>query len=363
VNKKRLHLIDLVRLFSFTAIIHYHVISQIYTDTYAEPYDAKLHAGTLFGYIAEATKPFSFSGFSIIILSFFLFGRQTLSPQKTRRLYVLLALGTVFLLVTGLDNSFSGIFWEWDIYEYLIVAIASVLLLQRHPFFLKVCGILGFLLTWIPFYLLADNAGIPLVVRSIFFGVCDNEGRGGWALLPWIGLAWFSFYLGTLSVAAGLREKATRMQKNEKLFWGAALLASVFYWGEFYHVPLDQNFYCFVFRRTPVVFWAHLIWIFFFIRLSLVEKINARLHENRVVRWLSGLRLSTHFGLCYLLHLLYLFGGSYFADDFKVHLFAYDMFVLSVLPVTEIMARGVLYCASLKRPKRALVQSEGTTDV
>ncbi|WP_374075805.1 hypothetical protein [Bdellovibrio bacteriovorus] len=359
MKTKRLHLIDIVRLFSFVAIVHYHAFSQVFTDTYAEPFESLPFKGTLFGYLVEGTKPFSFSGFSIVVLSFFLFGRQNLSSEKTRRLYGLIGLGALFLLFTGLGNLFSGVFWEWDVYEFLIVTVASVLVLQRHPSFLKIFGIVGLLLTWIPFFPLAENENIPLVVRSILFGVCDEEGRGGWALLPWIGLTWFCFYLGVLSKSESLRAKLQKgFLKKELFFWGPVLAGSLFYWGAFYAVPLDHNFYCFVFRQTPVVFWSHLIWIFFFMRLSLLEGVNEKLHGFGFVRWLSGLKLSTHFGLCYLMHLLYLFAASYFAEDFKTHTIAYHVFVFSVLPMTEILARLVLRGVSLMRSERLIARDK-----
>ncbi|WP_295900699.1 hypothetical protein [uncultured Bdellovibrio sp.] len=354
MNKKRLHLIDIVRLLSFIPIVQYHAISQVYTDTYAEPYNVSLHQGTLFDFIVEICKPFSFSGFSIVILSFFLFGRQNLSTEKTRRLGVLLGAGTLFLLFTGFGGFFSGIFWEWDIYEFLIVSIASVLVAQRYPKVLKALGVFGFFLTWIPFFLLAENESVPLVVRSILFGVCDNEGRGGWALLPWIGLTWFCFYLGSLSKSSLQPELKKGFLKNEIFFWLPALFGSLFYWGAFYSVPLNQNFYCFVFRQEPIVWWSHLLWIFFFIRLSLIESLNEKLHGFVFVRWLSGLKLSTHFGLCYLTQLLYLFIGSFFSDDFTAHPVVYTVFTLSILPVTEVAARLFVRAASWGHPRQEL---------
>lgn len=354
MTTRRLHLIDIVRILSFIAIAQYHAISQVYTDTYAEPYDALLHKGTLFGYLVEVCKPLSFSGFSIVVLSFFLFGRQNLSSEKARRLGILIGLGTFFLLFTGLGDLLSGVFWEWDVYEFLIVSVASVLVLQRHPGLLKVLGILGFLLTWIPFFPLADKESIPLIVRSIFFGVCDLEGRGGWALLPWIGLTWFTFYLGSLSKSSLQTKLQKGFLKMELFLWVPALIGSLFYWGAFYSVPLNHNFYCFVFRQQPVVWWSHLFWIFFFMRLSLIETVNESLHGFAFCRWLSSLKLSTHFGLCYLIHLFYLFIGSYFSDEFTTHSIVYTLFTLSILPVTEIMARLVLKFLPLLRQQRQL---------
>ncbi|MEK2646932.1 hypothetical protein [Bdellovibrio sp. BCCA] len=354
MNKQRLHLIDIVRLLSFIPIVQYHAISQVYTDTYAEPYNVSLHKGTLFDFIVEICKPLSFSGFSIVILSFFLFGRQNLSTEKTRRLGLLIGVGTLFLLFTGLGGFFSGIFWEWDIYEFLLVSVASVLVLQRYPKALKALGIFGFFLTWISFFHLAENESIPLVIRSILFGVCDNEGRGGWALLPWIGLTWFCFYLGSLSKSSLQPELKKGFLKNEIFFWSPTLIGSLFCWGAFYSVPLNQNFYCFVFRQEPIVWWSHLIWIFFLMRVSLIDALNDRLHSFSFVRWISGLKLSTHFGLCYLIQLLYLFVGSYFSDDFTDHPVIYTVFTLSILPVTEGGTRFFLKAVSVLRRQREL---------
>jgi hypothetical protein len=254
------------------------------------------------------------------------------------------------------DDPLQGLFWEWDIYEFLIVSILSLIWLQGRPKVLKIAAILGFFMTWIPFSNLANTPELPLVARSILFGVCDEYGRGGWAVLPWIGLVWLCFYLGTLAKSERLpAEYKQGLTKKEMIFWVPALIFGVIFWGGYHDVPLDSQFYCFVFHRSPEIFWGSLIWLFFILRLALIERLNHRLGQMRFFQWVSQLKVSTHFGFSYLLHLIYLALASFlWADAMREPLWVFDIFVLSILPVTEIAARICLAIA-----KRARGRSDG----
>lgn len=170
--------------------------------------------------------------------------------------------------------------------------------------------------------------------------MCDEEGRGGWALLPWIGLIWFSFGLG--KVCLQYRERLSEIpNRQEYIFICAAVFILAPYWGAYHKTTIGYNFPCFVHRQNPLNFWSEMFFVFYLMRLSLVNQWNDLLGKNSFIKLLSNLYINKKFGLCYLIHLLILSVASIFRENIQNSLFLFNLVVILVFPLTEILARLV----------------------
>lgn len=325
---RRLYLVDLVRSYSFVAILMFHYYSAVY---FVEWDDAVVH-GYLFDLMTWWPRSASFSGFTILGLFCFLAGWRG-TRLTWRPLAALFVVGSLLLLLTQGEEPFQELFWEWDIYHYLMAALASLLILQRWPRLIPAAAVAGFLLTWIPFWSLDAFTGFGEGLRHALVGVCDDEGRGGWALLPWIGLSWAAYGFGVWQRRSPVRDP------REFGIWLVILAASLWWWGPYYTTPVGPDFACHVFRQPPLVFWAHLVWIVFFLRAATFEPLNRRLEKIAFIRGLADLRINRFFGRAYFIHLFFLALASLLAEELRASPIAYDLFWLGILPATEGLLR------------------------
>jgi hypothetical protein len=60
------------------------------------------------------------------------------------------------------------------------------------------------------------------------------------------------------------------------------------------------------------------------------------------VRWLSGLRWNSSFGLCYLIHFLFLGAGSLWEGTFLKHPRVFDFYFVGLIIATEFVVRGIV---------------------
>ncbi|MCJ8276411.1 MAG: hypothetical protein MJK18_06195, partial [Bdellovibrionales bacterium] len=278
----------------------------------------------------------SFSGFTIIILSFFLMGLKGLSSQKAKRLFMACAVGIVVLILASYEGEF---YLEWDIYSYVIASVVSVLLLARHRLLLAGSALTFFVLLLLPrsFFLnLPFHLGL---FQNPLLGDYNSLGAGSWPLIPWLGVAVVPYYVGTWF--SKHRGDLKTMDLIEKLVWAMGLLMSIPQLGAYYQVPIGPNFYNFVFNCGTLNFWSHLIWVFFFMRLSFVESVNQSLNQNNLISWVSRLQLNQRFFLFYLVQLGLIGLFSQASEFFLQNPFAIDVYLLAFIPIAELICRRV----------------------
>lgn len=334
--------LDLIRLVSVFAISVFHANEAIfYTNTSPLPGD-----GRVYPHLLEVARHLVFSGFTIVAISGFLFGQRNWSLQKWLSLLAILTLGTLTLPLIYSDDLLGSYYWEWDIYAYLIFCLAILLIIRSSSLAVGVLGLLGAIMLIFPawqywgFYPVSSGS-IP-IWRQAFTGVCYEQGGGAWPIFPWAGLLWSFYAFGYFYKRSPvIQAKILQITRMEIFLWLFLIGLGAPYWGAYYSVPIGPGFYCFAFRQPPWIFWSHFVIVIFLMRLSLVAAVQAWLARRRGLQWLSRLHWSRHFGLCYLLHLVVLGVASQFSEAIIARPWIFDVVVLSLLPVTEAIARAV----------------------
>jgi hypothetical protein len=103
------------------------------------------------------------------------------------------------------------------------------------------------------------------------------------------------------------------VERRELAVWSAGLACAIPFMGAYYVTPLGTDFGCYVFRRPPLEFWAHQIWIWFFVRMSLADKVQAALARSAAVRWISRRQVNRRFFLVYFLNFPLVFAAAHLA--------------------------------------------------
>ncbi len=274
---------DIIRLVSFIPIVMYHLLEAVWGD-HRDLFQPVMSTDPLFwNFIYEFMRVLSFSGFSIFLLTFFLMGFSAERRKVNGPLIALLALG--WIIFCWAYEGFSHLFIFWDVYPLIAVSLLFIQLVLRFTKIKEIYfGLFGFILTLVPFWEFSFFSTLSLRTQMVLVGNCE-AGLSGWPVLPWMGLAIFAYsggrwikpYIKNTGDEAGLP-----FTKPERFIWPIVLLISVFFWGAYYQVNLDMLnvFDCLTYRQSPLEFWAHLIWIVFFIRLSLVPAVQRYLQAN-----------------------------------------------------------------------------------
>lgn len=339
---QRFYLIDILRLVSMFCIVAFHTYGAIYYS----PFIASEFRGSFYGWSMPFPRNLSFSGFTILGLSVFLFGLHWPKKPRLQFLMGLVTCGIILLLVGQGDHFFRELVWEWDIYEFLIISLLLLFFLSSRPKTTYFLGAVGLVMTFIPIWQWSDQWAMPSIARDIFFGTCDGSGRGGWALLPNLGFVTFHFALGRFLKSHSHKTKIFEISPLETALWLVILALSFTHLGAYGDTDIGPGFYCYIFRKPPLVFWSHYIWILFLLRLSVVKQVNDFLDSLSIARAISSLQWSRSFGLCYFIHLGVIFVVSNWSEIFPKGSWQFDVFYLSVIPIVEILMRLFRYFQS-----------------
>lgn len=322
---------DIIRLLSFIAIAYFHYL---YFCWYLleEPkpeYSAIFHALSIY------SRSISFSGFSILLLSSILWGVNQKLPS-----YVFL----FFFLMASLGLSFmtSDTYFElsWDIYFLLFVGFLSLKLIKNK----LLIGIIGFIFLWIPFWKLRSYIHMPDGLAEVLLGRCDTD-NGDWPIFPWIGLIWFGYGIGTIISTYSAR--LNKINRFEFMTWSLFLFLSLFGFGPYFHTRIGPGFSCDMFTQAPYIFWSHIIWILFLIRISLLDKVQIILQNNSVAKSISNLMISKKFWAAYFIHFMIIQAFSLKSEQIRnSSLLGVSAFLL-LLPLTELILR-ILFSKKIK---------------
>lgn len=336
----RIHGADVIRFLSVVAIVSFHLHDIVYFT--AQP--APDLAGSLFEWFFPYLQTFSFSGFTVVAISTFLFGVTLPPTRRWVRLLVVLLVGQLVLFSTWGEEPLIEWNIEWDIFAFLVVSLGSLYFISRRRSAVVVAGILGCIVLWIPAWKISSFTTLATPLRHALIGVCDSDGHGMWPLLPWIGLPWVSFACGYF-----LREWRSRHPAEgigpclsfwEGIAWLAALGVSIPYLGSYFHFSMGAEFACFIHRQEPITFWSHFVWIALAIRLSLDPRVNGRLGSVALLRGLSELHWSRHFGICYLLQLVYIALAETINFRFLFSSLIFNLVWLAMIPMVEFSSRA-----------------------
>lgn len=347
--KERLIALDLLRFFSYWAI----VVFQAVLFYFYSPEMPFLDISPILKFFDHYARTLAFSGFTIVLLSSFLITYSRALSLKSARLFGVIALGWLVLSLFMYD----GAWLSWDVYSLYFAGLAFYMLLKRGHYLL---GWLGFILLWIPFWSFESWRRFLSVDAQHVFGLAPCMGREitEWPVLPWIGLVWVGSSLGSLARQQNAQGKG-RMRWPEGLGWAALLVASAPQWGAYFNIRIGPYFSCDAFRQTPLVFWSHMIGPLLIMRLAFDPRVQRFLARQSLARSISNLAISRHFWLAYIVQYAYLlfvimglqaikarWPGWY--DEFEVAIC--EFFGLTLIVQNELLARGALRLGAYLKP-------------
>lgn len=322
IFSQRIYGLDLLRFFSFLAILVFHLTYAIWGRLGHTDIPVK----SFWVWPLETyARLFAGSGFYVLFLSFFLYG---VKPSRKWNWLPLFFCGFFILW------NFLAADWDWDIYPFLFVTLLTL----RLGDFLRVRGwlwmSLGAILLAIPFWNLEEVFHLPLRFESALWGVCQSRhDLGDWPLLPWIGYPMLAF-------GFGMELRCLRFdvwERAGKWIWPTLLALSLPLLAKYYVTPLGDAFGCSIFRRPFFEFLASQIWLLGAIRFSFLPRVQQALSEKAWVQWVSRRQINRHFFLAYGLHypLCLLFAKWIFSKNLVFHPLTLLMGFAAVLVAVE----------------------------
>ncbi len=325
----RLLILDLQKFMMLLAIQTLHVWEFIVYE------DAFVVAGSqilqLFQWYARF---FSLGGQVLVGAIFLLFGLREKSRHALLSVCAFTLIGQIALLVAFMEN--GSVRFEWDIYSYLFTTTLFLIFIPRKS--IAVAAV-SFLLLWVPSSVW-QSLFPPGILGDILTGRNGDYTMGAWPLLPWFFHALLFFQLGTLISSGKL--PLSRWQRWETFMWPVALGLSIPVFGAFIMTPIGPHYYSYTFHQSPYVFWGNFLPYVLWTRLAFLDEVKLWAGQKKFLVWISNLAWTRHLGLSYVISVLYVGLGAQF-DQYMISNPVYlDIFYLSVMPVTEILARGIL---------------------
>lgn len=321
--------IDLIRFVSFYAILVFHLSYGFWADH--GHMDVAVDSRWLDPFEIYA-RALVFSGFTIVVISFFLYGLKPALSKKWNYLWILLL---IFLVVWTYAT--EDVTDAWDIYQFLLATVFTIALVKALRIPAKVLAFASFVVVSVPFWRLEGLwPNLSPAFEAALWGNCIGQGvRADWPLLPWIAYPLLGFSVGVL--VRDNRADFSSISKAEWVAWAIALLGAIPLMGAYYVTPLGTDFGCYVFRRPPLEFWAHQIWIWFFVRVSLTTKVQDQLLALRAVTWISRRQVNQRFFLVYFLHfpLIFLFSHLAHASGSAYRPWAYIVSYFTIVLLLE----------------------------
>ena len=306
----RIVLWDLFRILQIFSIVHFHLLEAfISSDIEYPPYLQSY----LYLAVASCVRVFSTGGLNLVALSLFIIGYKRINLKKLKFLSVVLFLG---ILILNLGYSFGfaqNLYFEWDIYHYLLVTIAFIYVLDRYS--RKYSGavlLCSFFLCLFPWWTLSFPFNHKIAHQALI-GDCSSVTTGTWAILPW--LFWASFFW---SFGAIIKDRYLDCVKNLNIFKVGVLgLFSILLYGlasssYFFHVPVGNTFSCYVHRPEFISFFAHFISLILLLGVSVNRSLNELL--KRYFSWTAFFYWNQKLGVTYLFHILFLTLSLYIFD-------------------------------------------------
>lgn len=323
---QRLVAVDILRYFSFLAILFFHMSFALWAPLGLIDVPTQSWSGHAIEFYARA---FSFSGFTVLFLSFFLFGFRGRENRKFARLPIYIL---CFAIVwTATVEEFP--YW-WDIYPFLLVALVLLVAVKKIP--AGALAVISGTVVSIPFWNSEFILSTPAWLTTIAVGICSTRGDlGDWPLLPWVAYPLFAFAIGKLTFQN--RDKLSRISRGEALVWILALTGCASQIGKYYVTTIGENFGCFVFRQEPLAFWAHQIPIFFLLRISFLKPAREWLEQQPIARWFSTRPVNRYFFLIYFIHypLAHLIAAIVNRAGLTLHPYSLSIACLSLVAAVE----------------------------
>lgn len=347
-KSERLVGLDIVKLLSFIPITMYHFMGAIW-DNHERQYNQVMQNYPPFwDYVFNGMHVLAFSGLSILFLTIFLMGLIHPRGHINWPIIILLPFGWVLFCWAYFD--FQSIFLFWDIYPLIAFGLLVIQLAFRHTRVRAVhAALFGFVFASIPFWEFLDLSSWGQAAEMVLVGNCHSN-LASWPIFPWLGFMIMAYGCGQWARELSFRDASSAssrgtaptfvglpMGKKEKIAWALGLLVSIAFWGPYFRVQFEE-FDCTIFRQPPWVLWAHMGWILFGIRLSLIKSVQDILKGRAA--WVSNLMSSRNFGFVYFYSFLLGFLiNALIGDALRASPFAFTMVLCMMWIFSESSAR------------------------
>lgn len=332
---ERLLLIDWLKILTLFAIQTFHANEFVFFEEDFPLINKSLIYSPAYYY----ARFFSLGGQVLVAIIYLLFGLSGKSKSSLLKISGFALLGQLVLTFAFFEGDFLAQI-EWDIYLYIAATNITLLFLPRASWGLA--GLSFFMLLITPdFWKELFPAGI---LSDLLIGRSSNAPHGAWPMLPWFFLALLFFNLGSL-----VREKMIPLntwKQSETFLWPILFGLTLPFLGHYYWTPIGPGFYEFNFHQSSHLFWTNFLPFIFFMRLAFLDSVKEKLSRHKLSRFIGSLMWTRQLGAAYIVSILYVGLGAKFEDVYRQNVFAYDLFFLSIMPVTEIIVRMFV---SLKR--------------
>lgn len=321
-NSERIILLDLLKLAVLAAIQILHAQEfTFYADEVHLP--GSLFDSTLQYY----ARFFSLGGQILVAIIFLLLGYSGKDRREILKVCAFCLIGAVVLSI--LQSDLGELHLEWDIYSYLLLTGLFVSVLPRgNLFVILLCAAL---------LMIDPETWKKLFFQNTFFAVLTGTqsefSTGAWAPLPWTFYGVLFFNTGHL-----IRQKVLNwfvLTKRETALWVILLCVSAPFFGAYFRTPVGPGYYRHTFHEPMLLFWGNILPFLFLIRISFLESVQNRLRGLPIVTLCSRSVWVRSLGLSYLVALIYVGVLCEYEDTYRSHPWLFDVFVISIMPVTE----------------------------
>jgi hypothetical protein len=328
----RLLLIDWLKILILAAIQTFHANEFIFFED-----DFPLIRNSLLYMPAYYyARLFSLGGQGLVSIIYLLFGFSGKSRSSLLKISGFALIGQLILTFAFFEGNYLDQI-EWDIYLYIAATNLLLLWLPRASWPLV---ILSLVMLFIPpsFWkdIVPDN-----LVGNVLIGRIENSPSGAWPMLPWFFLALLFFNLGSL--IRGGKLDLHQWYRTETFLWPILLGLSLPFLGHYYWTPIGPRFYEFNFHQSSHLFWPNFLPYILVMRLAFLDSVKEKLSRHKLSRFVSRLMWTRQLGAAYVISVLYLGLGARFEETYRENVYAYDLFFLSIMPVTEIIVRVLVY--------------------
>ena len=275
---------------------------------------------------------FAIGGQILIATIYFLFGFTQKSKLTLFKISIFCLVGQILLGI-----SFKTI--EWDIYSFILITNLFIITL---PFFYKknqYSLIISLLVTIIPpiiFQKLFNQESLGSILTGNYY----LSSSGSWPLLPWFFLATFFYQLGLF---ASETQKYKNWYRQEKAIWIILFLISIPRVGAYYNLPIGPDFYHFAFYQDPYTFYSNFLPFLFLARISVLERWQNYFKNIKLVQLISRSYWNRYLGITYLYSILYLGIGMNYKSYFYYNPWAFDLYFIGIMPISEIFSRATVF--------------------
>ncbi len=331
-DNDRLYLIDWLKILILAAIRTFHTNEFVFFED-----DFPLMEKSILYLPAYYfARIFSLGGQGLVSIIYLLFGFSGKSTASLLKISGFAIVGQIVLTFAFFDGNFLEEI-EWDIYLYIAVTNIFLIFIPRASWPLV---ILSLIMLIIPPSIWKDLVSESMA-GNLLIGRSENSPHGAWPLLPWFFLALLFFNLGSLIRTGKLQLR--KWYSSETFLWPILLGLSIPFLGHYYWTPIGPKFYEFNFHQSSHLFWPNFLPYVFILRIAFLDSIKEKLSQHKLSRFVSSLMWARQLGAAYIISILYLGLGSGFEDVYRENVYAYDLFFISIMPMTEIIVRVLMY--------------------